>query len=218
MGRRAHTADLWSVVHREFGPICTLLTRKEAEQALEEMLRDEPGWADKLSVEPFSFRVGCGLKTMGGSFPKSRPPLLLTPRFGSESRAEAETWGSAATPGAAPRASESVGQGAGGASGVGTRLSNAEGYPAPRLARLTPSCSEWKYEIARKAGWARVSPSRARSPRSAAPPPAAAHPPEPHQSSPRLPLPLEEELHDLLGLGADDAVEEHDARISTGIL
>jgi hypothetical protein len=57
MGRHAHTAGLWSVVHREFGPNCTLFTRKEAEQALEEMLRDEPGWADKLSVEPFSFRV-----------------------------------------------------------------------------------------------------------------------------------------------------------------
>jgi hypothetical protein len=34
-----------------------LLTREEAEQELEHMLRDEPDWADKLSVEPFSFRV-----------------------------------------------------------------------------------------------------------------------------------------------------------------
>jgi hypothetical protein len=57
MGRHAHTADLWSLVHREFGPICTLLTREEAEQELEHMLRDEPDWADTLSVEPFSFRV-----------------------------------------------------------------------------------------------------------------------------------------------------------------
>ena len=57
MGRDAQTADLWSVMHRELGPVCTLLTRKEAELALAEMLRDEPGWADELSVEPFSFRV-----------------------------------------------------------------------------------------------------------------------------------------------------------------
>jgi hypothetical protein len=57
MGRHAETSDLWSVVHREFGPICTLLTREEAERELEGMLRDEPDWADKLGVEPFSFRV-----------------------------------------------------------------------------------------------------------------------------------------------------------------
>jgi hypothetical protein len=57
MGRHAQTADLWSVVHRDFGPFCTLLTREEAEKELEDMLRVEPDWADKLSVESFSFRV-----------------------------------------------------------------------------------------------------------------------------------------------------------------
>jgi len=46
----------WSVVHGEFGPIQTFLTREEAERTLEDMLRDEPGWAGKLSVEPFCFR------------------------------------------------------------------------------------------------------------------------------------------------------------------
>jgi hypothetical protein len=50
--------DLWSLVHRELGPICTLLTREEAEKELENVLRDEPDWADTLSVEPLSFRVG----------------------------------------------------------------------------------------------------------------------------------------------------------------
>ena len=48
--------DLWSLVHREYGPIQTFLTREEAERTLEDMLRDEPGWAEKLSVEPFCFR------------------------------------------------------------------------------------------------------------------------------------------------------------------
>lgn len=48
--------DLWSLVHRDSGPIQTFLTRDEAERELEDVLRDEPDWADKLSVEPFSFR------------------------------------------------------------------------------------------------------------------------------------------------------------------
>lgn len=43
-------------MHREFGPICTLLTREEAERELADVMRDEADWADKLSVEPFTFR------------------------------------------------------------------------------------------------------------------------------------------------------------------
>ena len=48
--------DLWSLVHREYGPLDAFLTREEAEQALRDVVRDEPGWANDLSVEPFSFR------------------------------------------------------------------------------------------------------------------------------------------------------------------
>jgi hypothetical protein len=32
-------------------------TREAAEQELEDVLRGEPGWSEKLRVEPFSFRV-----------------------------------------------------------------------------------------------------------------------------------------------------------------
>jgi len=53
---RPHMTDLWSLVHLEFGPMQTFLTREEAARELEDVLRDEPGWADKLSIEPFSFR------------------------------------------------------------------------------------------------------------------------------------------------------------------
>ena len=56
MARDADTADLWSLVHREFGPIQTFLTREAAERELEDVLRDEPGWAEKLRVE-INFRV-----------------------------------------------------------------------------------------------------------------------------------------------------------------
>jgi hypothetical protein len=49
--------DLWSPVHQEFGPIQTFLTREEAERELADVLCDEPDWAAKLRVKPFSFRV-----------------------------------------------------------------------------------------------------------------------------------------------------------------
>jgi hypothetical protein len=48
--------DLWSLVHREYGPIQTFIIREEAERKLADVLRDEPDWADKLSVEPSTFR------------------------------------------------------------------------------------------------------------------------------------------------------------------
>ena len=37
-------ADLFSLVHREAGPVSTFTTREEANDELEAVLRDEPTW------------------------------------------------------------------------------------------------------------------------------------------------------------------------------
>ena len=48
-------ADLYSLVHRDTGPVETYLTAREAIEAMQEVLRDEPDrWAD-VWVEPFDF-------------------------------------------------------------------------------------------------------------------------------------------------------------------
>jgi hypothetical protein len=48
---------LWSLVHRDAGPVCTFLTEDEAERERDLVLRDEPGWADDLWVEPFQLEI-----------------------------------------------------------------------------------------------------------------------------------------------------------------
>ena len=49
-------ADLYSLVHREYGPISTSETRTKAEEDLAAVLADEPGWEPDLSVEVFQVR------------------------------------------------------------------------------------------------------------------------------------------------------------------
>ena len=39
---------LYSLVHREFGPISTFATQAEPQRDLEAVLRDEPDWAEEL--------------------------------------------------------------------------------------------------------------------------------------------------------------------------
>jgi len=46
-------ADLYSLVHREAGPVSTFPTREEAEAELAAVLEDEPEWRPDLWVEPF---------------------------------------------------------------------------------------------------------------------------------------------------------------------
>ena len=48
---------LYMLVHRVGGPVATYRTEAEARGALEAVLRDEPGWADELSIEPFEFTI-----------------------------------------------------------------------------------------------------------------------------------------------------------------
>lgn len=48
---------LYSLVHRDDGAISTFMSREEAEQALRNVLADEPSWADQLRVESFEFLV-----------------------------------------------------------------------------------------------------------------------------------------------------------------
>ena len=50
-------ADLYSLVHRDAGPIATFTKREEAEAELAAVLEDEPGWVDDLWVEPFELVV-----------------------------------------------------------------------------------------------------------------------------------------------------------------
>ncbi len=51
--------DLYSIVHRECGPVSTFLTLHEAERELADVLADEPTWVGDLWVEPeVSARVG----------------------------------------------------------------------------------------------------------------------------------------------------------------
>jgi hypothetical protein len=53
-GARARAlADLYALVHRNFGPVSTFGTREDAKQELDDVLRDEPTWADDLWIEPF---------------------------------------------------------------------------------------------------------------------------------------------------------------------
>ena len=54
---RDAAADLWTLRHAGLGPLATFRTRDEAEADLAAVLRDEPGWADDLSIEPFQFVV-----------------------------------------------------------------------------------------------------------------------------------------------------------------
>lgn len=51
-------ADLYSLVHREAGPLSTFTTLEEAEAELAAVLEDEPGWLPELWVEPFVLVVG----------------------------------------------------------------------------------------------------------------------------------------------------------------
>ena len=46
-------ADLYVVVHRDAGPLATFLTEAEAELERDEILNDEPEWADDVWIEPF---------------------------------------------------------------------------------------------------------------------------------------------------------------------
>lgn len=46
---------LYSLVHREAGPVCTYSTRELAQRDLEAVLRDEPDWKDDISIEVFEF-------------------------------------------------------------------------------------------------------------------------------------------------------------------
>ena len=48
---------LYSLVHRETGPVATYATKEEAQRELEAVLRDEPDWADDIYIEQFEFIV-----------------------------------------------------------------------------------------------------------------------------------------------------------------
>ena len=50
-------ADLYSLVHREAGPVATFTTVAEAEAELKAVLEDEPAWRPDLWVEPFEVVV-----------------------------------------------------------------------------------------------------------------------------------------------------------------
>jgi hypothetical protein len=51
--RAAEVADLYILVHRDYGPISTFLTRADAEDELARVFGDEPTWVGTMSVEPF---------------------------------------------------------------------------------------------------------------------------------------------------------------------
>jgi hypothetical protein len=51
---------LYSLVHRETGPVATYATEEQATRCLEAVLRDEPDWADLIYIEPFEFVVAAG--------------------------------------------------------------------------------------------------------------------------------------------------------------
>ncbi len=46
-------ADLYSLRHREVGPLATFTTYEDAERELEDMLQEEPTWSVDLWIEPF---------------------------------------------------------------------------------------------------------------------------------------------------------------------
>ena len=48
---------LYSLVHREAGPLATFLTKQEANWALIEALRDEPSLRGSIAVETFQLVV-----------------------------------------------------------------------------------------------------------------------------------------------------------------
>jgi len=48
---------LYSLVHREGGPVATYNSEAQARRSLEAVLRDEPDWVDDIWIEPFEFRV-----------------------------------------------------------------------------------------------------------------------------------------------------------------
>ena len=48
----AEVADLYSLVHREAGPVSTFTTREEAEAELAAVLEDAPDWRPDVWVEP----------------------------------------------------------------------------------------------------------------------------------------------------------------------
>ena len=50
-------ADLYSLIHREAGLLCTLTTYEDAERELENVVRDEPTWMPDLWIEPFDLTV-----------------------------------------------------------------------------------------------------------------------------------------------------------------
>ena len=50
-------ADLYSLVHREAGPVSTFTTREEAEAELAAVLEDEPRWVAYLWIEPFTLTL-----------------------------------------------------------------------------------------------------------------------------------------------------------------
>ena len=50
-------ADLYSLMHREAGPLATFTTRAEAKAELAAVLDDEPTWVDDLGVEPFELVI-----------------------------------------------------------------------------------------------------------------------------------------------------------------
>ena len=49
--------DLYSLVHREHGPVSTHTTLEEAEKDLAAVLEDEPDWTSDLSIEAFELVV-----------------------------------------------------------------------------------------------------------------------------------------------------------------
>ncbi|MDQ3866964.1 MAG: hypothetical protein M3304_09090 [Actinomycetota bacterium] len=46
-------ADLYSLRHRQVGPLATYTTYEAAERELEDMLQEEPTWTADLWIEPF---------------------------------------------------------------------------------------------------------------------------------------------------------------------
>lgn len=51
---------LWSLVHRDHGPISTFLTRGDAEAELTAVIEDEPTWVNDVKVERFELAVSDG--------------------------------------------------------------------------------------------------------------------------------------------------------------
>jgi len=49
--------QLWSLVHRKYGPLSTFAKFEDAQQTMADVIRDEPGWANELCVEPVQLRV-----------------------------------------------------------------------------------------------------------------------------------------------------------------